>query len=407
MQRQFRSLTQWLRAQKFFLLFVLILVAGYTAAHIWKDLPLLHHNIYDQYSRQAELWWQGEYFFTEDISYLELATYDNKWFVSFPPLPSVFAWALHPWFEVETPNTLISHLATLSAAGALYAMLRQRVSDLTATAWVALAITGSNMLQLGFSGSVWFHAQTLAFLFSSIAVWQLSRRTWPGLLWGGVALAVAVGCRPLNAVYGLVFLVVLMAQRPYLWQNWKQAWWRWVGVLYIPLLIAALYAWYNWLRFDNPLEFGHNYLPEHLRSSVAQLSWRHIPNNIQNILRLPSWSAETRSIEFPQYSGFAFWLVNPIFLAITTRVFPVRGGTTHWPVAALTLALVSHTGLLLSHVTLGGFQFGTRYLVDLIPWVLLWIYWKQPRWRVEDGVLMILGVLVNVYGFIWLYKQFT
>lgn len=398
--------SRWLRLSWAIVLLLGLIIVGYTAGHAWKDLPLLHHNVYDQYSRQAELWWNGQYFFTQDISYLELATYGNNWYVSFPPLPSVLAWVLYPWFGVNTPNTLLSHFALLGAALALYRLLRTRVSPTHATLWTALAVAGSNALQLGFSGSVWFHAQILAFFFSSIAVWQLNRRTWAGLAWGGVALALAVGCRPLHAVYGLVFGTILLSQTPHLWKKPIDAVSRWIIVLWLPVLIAAAYAWYNWLRFGNALEFGHNYLPEHLRSEIGQFSASYILPNLGRIMRLPSWDPATSQVVFPTISGFAFWLVNPMFLAVVTRLHLPEDRTQRWVWLALAMSLFLHAAFLLSHVTFGGFQFGTRYLADLIPWFMLWITWTAPRWRWSDWVLLILGVAVNIYGFIWLYQQF-
>jgi hypothetical protein len=55
--------------------------------------------------------------------------------------------------------------------------------------------------------------------------------------------------------------------------------------------------------------------------------------------------------------------------------------------------------LLASHKTLGGWQFGARYAVDLIPYVLLYTLFnvdiKAEKLTVMIGVF---AVMFNVYG---------
>ena len=58
-------------------------------------------------------------------------------------------------------------------------------------------------------------------------------------------------------------------------------------------------------RFDSFFEFGHTYLPEFQQYGV-QFSLSYVPQNIMNILRLPSLT-ENR-LDFPRFNGFAFGL---------------------------------------------------------------------------------------------------
>ncbi|MBK5279047.1 MAG: hypothetical protein JJE09_09325, partial [Bacteroidia bacterium] len=78
-----------------------------------------------------------------------------------------------------------------------------------------------------------------------------------GLLW-----ALSVGSRAINAV-SVIFLVLMVTfwivkniPKPI---NWS-AYFRRVAPLFIPLITGALLiGWYNWARFDSPLEFGLRY----------------------------------------------------------------------------------------------------------------------------------------------------
>ena len=78
-----------------------------------------------------------------------------------------------------------------------------------------------------------------------------------GLFW-----ALSVGSRAINAV-SVIFLVVVVMfwiakklPKPINWMNYFRA----VVPLFIPLIAGAIIiGWYNWARFDSPLEFGLRY----------------------------------------------------------------------------------------------------------------------------------------------------
>ena len=73
--------------------------------------------------------------------------------------------------------------------------------------------------------------------------------------------------------------------------------------------------------------------------------------------------------------------------------------------------LAAHMLLMLAHRTMGGWQFGSRYLVDMLPFMIVII--SGDRVLVQKGmqskaavlpvVLTVLGVIINVYGAIWFY----
>ena len=87
------------------------------------------------------------------------------------------------------------------------------------------------------------------------------RRDWASLLLAGVGLGVAILARLNNAIVAPFLGLLLLA---YLYRRYRGDMRSWMGpvVLFLlPLLGAlAISAWYNWLRFGNPLTTG--YLPE-------------------------------------------------------------------------------------------------------------------------------------------------
>ena len=69
---------------------------------------------------------------------------------------------------------------------------------------------------------------------------------------------------------------------------------------------------------------------------------------------------------------------------------------------------IAHTAVILLHRTLGGWQFGNRYLVDLMPW----LFWAMLRWMPEDRrfalanlPLAAWGAAINLIGTVVTYNH--
>ena len=82
------------------------------------------------------------------------------------------------------------------------------------------------------------------------------------LFWAGLFWACSVGSRAINTL-SVIFLAAFVAlwiirnlPRPINWVKYLQT----ILPLFIPLVIGAIaIGWYNWARFDSPLEFGLRY----------------------------------------------------------------------------------------------------------------------------------------------------
>ena len=69
-------------------------------------MDLEKHSFYDSYTLQTMAWRNGETFLAdgERYSWLELAIYQGKYYVSFPPFPSVALLPLTWIYGAETPT---------------------------------------------------------------------------------------------------------------------------------------------------------------------------------------------------------------------------------------------------------------------------------------------------------------
>src|SRR5699024_8149717 len=103
-----------------------------------------------------------------------------------------------------------------------------------------------------------------------LALWGLffaQRDTALSTVLASLCMALAVGCRPFYAVLLAVWLARMA------WSYARAGCWKKLLPALLPAaLAAACMMGYNLARFGNPLEFGHNYLPEFTRAADGQFS---------------------------------------------------------------------------------------------------------------------------------------
>ncbi|HML45420.1 MAG TPA: hypothetical protein PKE04_01565 [Clostridia bacterium] len=357
---------------------------------------LFGQGMFDSYTLQALAWREGRMDLPKDYPTLELAEYGGRVFVSFPPVPTVPVWILTFFFNDQVPSGLVAFAYFLLCYPAAYALGRRWFAAPHAAAFAVFILLGGSVLDLGvsaiyFSGGVWYQAQLLGLLLTLLAFLGATdaRRFRQGL--GVAALALAVGCRPFQAVYFPYFLWLL-----YMRQSGKPLARIRAMIPYgiAPFCIALAYMGYNMVRFGNPLEFGHSYLPEFSTEGGVQFSLLHIPGNLMNLLR-PPYFADMGELVFPITLGFAVYLTNPLLTSAAASLHRREPGDEDWFLIGLaTLHLLA----LLSHRTLGGWQYGSRYLCDLIP-VLLVLRGRSGRAPgVPEYAWMGLAVAFNLWG---------
>ena len=379
---------------------------------VWSALMLIlgfrpfEHSPYDSYTLQAMAWRKGLLHLEKDYPWLELAIKDGNYYVSFPSVPALVMWALSFIFEYDTPNTIVTFLYLLTAYLGGYHLAR-RFRRRRASMVMALFLTlGNSLLSFSLDGGVWNQAQLMSLMLTTLCALGLTGSE--PVMWGmGLGcLALSVGCRPFQAAYvpfGLWMLYVnLQSKRK---TPAGRTLLRMVPYVIFPALVALALGWYNFARFGSPLEFGHNLLPEHTRNPDApQLALKYIWQNIRNLMRLP-W-IEDGKIMFPRFNGFAFWLVNPMYVTfgacILIKLIRRRFDSTD---AVLLFGILLSLGMTLTHKTLGGWQFGARYLCDMLPMMLLFELRSKKRHSGWETAACVLAIAVNVAGAIIFHRM--
>ena len=387
----------------------ILLLALWTATQTGADFSA--HSPNDSYTLQALAWREGRTYLINPSAALELAIYEGKYYVSFPPVPTFPMLLLSFFFGEQTPNAAVTLCYLLSACAVLFLLARRYLPRSHAALLTLFFAAGGSIWDItvsgaNFSGAVWYQAQLLALLLTLLSFYFMDMDARPAHMLSLILIALSVGCRPLNAAY-VPFLLYLLFGKVQKVQkkSFLQTLWAMVPYVLIPLCIAFAYGAYNMARFHQPFEFGHNYLPEFTRSNEPFFSFSRLGTNIGYILRPPY--LYDGLLSFPVVCGFAVYFTNPFFVFAFGR-FAVQCVQKKANVlsAALFVSIVLQSILLLLHHTNGGWQYGTRYLCDAVPaLVYLFLQTKKPI-RLDESAWMGALIVFNVYGSI-LFHMYT
>jgi len=436
------------------LIFTLVVAVLVTSTVVFVNLKagktFKNGNSYNSYALQAQSWLNGRLDLARDYGHLELAYYDKatksyglvenpvdgvkdnlgdnkkyditgKIYVSFPPFPSVILLPFVALFGLSAYEHVMALLMIVLAAVYAYKLCRSfSMTNLSSAFLSIFATLGSNLLFLSVDGGgVWFFAQTAAFLFTIMSFYYAKcemNSMIPNFL-APFFLACAVGCRPFQAIYAPVVAYLLYKryaekfyEKPFL--NFCKRLSIWV----IPAaLLCGFYMLINYLRFDSPFEFGHNYLPEFTRNpDTPQFGMQFLNKNIKNLFRLPYFN--DGAWDFQRHDGFAFWLTNMLFVpfaAMTLLCFfrPFKKYAEGDIVLqiAIPLLIITHLILTCLHKTMGGWHFGNRYTIDALPAALLGLLnllgTRKKGMIIANTPLVLFGIFINIYGTIWIHTS--
>lgn len=376
-----------------------------------------NHNYYNSFALQANSWLQGRLDVDgELLTWLELAIYDDMYYVSFPPFPSYVLLPFALIFGTNTPDMFIMMIFSSLGAIFTYRLCKEFLGEerrADSFLFTMLIYVGSNTVFFQVSPWVWFFAQNISFTFTILALYYAhkAKPVWSFAFW-----ACAVGSRPFQILL-LPLMLMLMIRT---WKSteknfsfWKKVKTRWFEG--IPCVIIALsYCVLNYARFGSIIEFGHNYLPEFIREEQGQFSITYLGRNLARMFRLPE--VGTKGLNFYNADGIAFWLVNPIFLLLlVVLIYSVckwicRNNDTKADTILgiiITVIVSAHIVILCMHRTLGGWHFGNRYTCDMIPAVLIGILLMMPKsekFMPLPRLVFMFGFMLNLLGTVAAYN---
>jgi hypothetical protein len=175
-----------------------------------------------------------------------------------------------------------------------------------------------------------------------------------------------------------------------------------VALGFAPAFAFAL--WYNTVRFGVPLESGYGIaaLPEFLeaRRDLGVFALAHVTMNLDYFLVHLGQSIATFPWFKPDGFGLSVFLTSPGLLLAVRANWRSRETIALGVTALLVLApsILYYGG--------GWWQFGYRYALDAVPFVMALCAMAAARDGVGWGwrALILFGVAVNLYGVYWNYN---
>lgn len=373
---------------------------------------LFDGNSYNSYALQADSWRHGRLDLGQDYPWLELAIYEGKYYVSFPPFPSYILFPFTFFFESSTPDYFILLVINIISVSFTY-KIAVKAGLLPFDAMISTFFTtiGSNMLFVMIDPSVWFLAQALCFMTTVLAIYSAlsGKGGWALFFW-----ACSVGCRPMQAVFFPVLLMILYRKEKDEFPeenllNIVKRRWKWL----IPAGIVAMsYMTLNYARFGNVFEFGHNYLPEFVRAENGQFHVSYMWENLKILFQMPEFTEQGRMI-INNMGSLSMLIVNPIVLFLLIEFFfCIIKRDKHllcW-LSGILLMSVFYMLIVVMHRTMGGWHFGNRYSNDILPWIYLGTVIVHTRFQkfVKYQIpFCIMAIGLNVVGSVIVYNGLT
>ncbi len=308
-------------------------------------------------------------------------------------------------FGLDVSDALASSLVGALNVGLFYWLLRRadrvgvcRIDEGACVGLTLLFAFGTVHFYLACAGLVWFAAQiftTTAVLAASIAVLSDRARARDAAL-AGAFFGLAILGRNIVALLGLFFVAVL-------WIRAAGGFRRQLAAFLAPIMLAVvIQAAYNAARFGNVFDDGlTNQIlttgDPRLRERYAEhglFDVRYVADNLSLYFanfRLPRDGMGR--LTYDPLGQSLFFVTPPILFAFLAG----RNRTRYTP--ALVLGIAPFVAALLLYFASGYAQFGNRYLLEAMPFLLLLAATGMgPRIGFVAYATIVLAIAANLFG---------
>ena len=330
----------------------------------------------------------------------EVVPYNGNYFVVYPPMPAILLMPFVAVFGTAFDQALLSVLLASLCVAATWLMLKKTGVNQNKALWLTTLFGfGTCFWFIASVGSSWYieHVVAVLFLTSAIILSLFKKNNFViGLLLGCATLA------RLPVVLSFPFFLLMIYEQRSTWKpRFKQAVYFLAG-LSIPVGLNFLY---NFARYGVFSDIGYYLIPgiqtdPYFQQGIFSLSY--IPRHIYAILfQGPILLPDFPWFE-PSWMGLALFFTTPAFIYIFIGAF--RGGW-HSLNKKAALAVLCILPPIITHGTVGFTQFGYRFSLDFIPFLmLLAAAGMRENLGWTEKALIILSVLVNLWGVVSIIK---
>ncbi|MES2661678.1 MAG: hypothetical protein V4629_00090 [Pseudomonadota bacterium] len=387
-----------------------------TASIYWVGCIWFDHTqpgYWSYFDHLAAAFLDGRMYLTDPAITQDLTLYQQRWYVPFPPMPSIL---MLPWIALLGIEHFNSIIFSVIIGGINTGLIFLLLASLSQKKLISLSLFDNLWLTLFFGfgtvhwymstvGTVWFIAQICTFSFLSLATLFTVNRYSPW--WIGSALGMAIAARPhVILMWPLLFGIQLYYQKSYLTRSHFGIM-GWIIRLSAPVAISILLLlFYNYIRFDNFLDFGYktqnvaDWVKDNL-NQYGQFNPYFISKNFWAMwLATPEWMPDLKQWQV-NAEGMSILLTSPLFIFLI-RVFQKININYFFVISGALLALLLISGILLLYYNTGWRQFGYRFSLDyMIPLFILMSFSAHERVTCGMRLLILFSIQINAYGVYW------
>ncbi len=383
-------------------------------------------SAFNHYVLLSDAFLHGRFHLAFDPGFHDVSFYDNRFFISQPPLPAILMLPFVLVYGITfndivftivlgAVNSAIVYDILVKLSGESKKPIVKKSNALFLTSFFAF---GTVAWSIAIQGQVWHTAHIVALFFLLLAIREIFGKK--RFFIAGLFASTAIAARP-SVFWAFLFFIVIGIKESLDDGDMKRFFIR-MGRFVIPYLAwAVLLGLFNYARFGNPLEFGFAYMNHaaYLKERLDAFGTLHPHYFMENLsVAFTSFFTikNTPPYLIPPPEGMSMFVTSPL-LIYAVRAFP-KGSFTltlikdaraffsenHIVIGAILASLCTAIPLLLYFNT-GWIQFGYRYILDYLPFlVILLAYGMRGKIGILSTMLLVLSCCMILYGIlIYLY----
>jgi len=325
----------------------------------------------------------------------ELVPVNGKFYVVFPPMPAILLMPFVFVFGPDFNQTLFSQILGSINSVLMYLVARKLKFKQKQAVILSLLLTlGTNHWYTASVGSAWYLALITGISFTLLSLLEFFSKRRFFLI--GILIGLAYWSR-LPTILSITFPLL------YIFFGKEKKKIRSLLFLISGVFVFLVFNFtYNYLRFGTIFDVAYIKIPGILEETDFQhglFSPFNIPKQLKVIFfEFPRFKKEIPYI-YPSWYGMAIWITTPALFLITKANLKKRLAF-FFLITTIIMSIPT-----LNHSTVGFTQFGYRYSLDFIPFliILTGLGFHNTNKKVTT-FLLFLSFLVNFWGVIWINK---
>jgi hypothetical protein len=353
---------------------------------------------HDYFKRLGQAFLAGRWWLTENPPWLnELIPDNGHFYVVYPPMPALLSIPFLLVWGSKFEQQWLAHLVGVGVAYLAGLLAWNMTKKRSVAIWMfLLAGLGTINWYHAATGSVWLLGQLVAEFF---VLWALVESYGQKRVW---LISVLVGC----AYWSRLQMILSLPLFIYLFKNqlfqprlkWKPIFIFGIGT---GIFVVANFI-YNFARYRSIFDLSYFRIPglfEEPWYKHGLFNWLYIPEHLKVMFKELPRFLPTFPFVRPTWAGLAIWITTPAFVYTLGASLVSFENILLW----LTILAIGLTNF--SHGSTGFAQFGYRFAMDFYPFLFLLIIKGLKRGlKWHHWLLLMAGVVVNLWGVLWINK---